>query len=84
MLTARNHFLRDNRAWRTGEAAYLGFQAIRNWNEQRMGGRRERHIADDSAGPHERNNTPLVVLSAALHLIFRYHVAISPDIPADW
>ncbi len=84
VLTARNHFLRDNRAWRTGEAAYLGFQAIRNWNEQRMGGRRERHIADDSAGPHERNNTPLVVLSAALHLIFRYHVAISPDIPADW
>ena len=40
-LTARNHFIRDNLVWRTGDAARLTWHAFRSWendrkNEQRI------------------------------------------------
>jgi LssY C-terminus len=40
-LTARNHLIRDNLLWRTGDAARLTWHAFRNWendrkNEQRI------------------------------------------------
>jgi hypothetical protein len=34
-LTARNHFLRDNLVWRSGEAAVLGYRAVRGWRRER-------------------------------------------------
>ena len=42
LLTARNHFLRDNIIWRSGDAARLGFVAFRRWDEQRKDERRAR------------------------------------------
>jgi hypothetical protein len=33
-LTARNHFLRDNLVWRSGDAAVLGFRAVRGWRRE--------------------------------------------------
>ncbi len=39
-LTTRNHFLRDNIVWRTGDATRIGIQTLRHWharrNEQRL------------------------------------------------
>lgn len=34
-LTARNHMLRDNWIWRTGDAIRLSVHAVRGWEEQR-------------------------------------------------
>jgi len=34
-LTTRNHFLRDNIVWRTGDAARIGVQAVRHWHARR-------------------------------------------------
>ena len=35
ILTARNHFLRDNIVWRTGDALRLAYLTLRDWNGQR-------------------------------------------------
>jgi len=35
ILTARNHFLRDNIVWRTGDALRLGYLTLRDWRGQR-------------------------------------------------
>jgi hypothetical protein len=35
MLTARNHYLRDNMAWRAGEAVRFAYRAARGWNQER-------------------------------------------------
>jgi len=32
VLTARNHFLRDNIVWRTGDALRMGFLAVKQWD----------------------------------------------------
>jgi hypothetical protein len=42
ILTARNHFLRDNIVWRTGDALRLGYLTLRDWNGQRKDERRAR------------------------------------------
>jgi hypothetical protein len=34
-LTARNHFLRDNIAWRSADAARIGFRVVRDWVHDR-------------------------------------------------
>jgi hypothetical protein len=34
-LTARNHYLRDNWAWRAGEAVRLSFNTVRSWQQER-------------------------------------------------
>jgi hypothetical protein len=34
-LTARNHYLRDNWAWRTGEALRFTFRTVRSWQQER-------------------------------------------------
>jgi hypothetical protein len=34
-LTARNHYLRDNWAWRAGEAVRLSFNTVRSWRQER-------------------------------------------------
>ncbi len=34
-LTARNHFLRDNLVWRTGEAMKMTWHTVRNWEAER-------------------------------------------------
>jgi hypothetical protein len=34
-LTARNHYLRDNWAWRTGEAIRFTFHTVRSWQQER-------------------------------------------------
>jgi hypothetical protein len=34
-LTARNHYLRDNWAWRAGEAIRFTFQTVRSWQQER-------------------------------------------------
>jgi hypothetical protein len=34
-LTARNHYLRDNWAWRAGEALRFTFQTVRSWQQER-------------------------------------------------
>jgi len=34
-LTARNHYLRDNWAWRTGEAIRFTFRTVRSWEQER-------------------------------------------------
>jgi LssY C-terminus len=34
-LTARNHFLRDNLIWRTGEALEMTWHTVRNWEAER-------------------------------------------------
>jgi hypothetical protein len=34
-LTVRNHYLRDNWAWRTGEAVRFTFQTVRSWQQER-------------------------------------------------
>jgi hypothetical protein len=39
-LTARNHFLRDNIVWRSGDAIRLSIQAMRGWEAQRKDERR--------------------------------------------
>ena len=35
ILTARNHYLRDNLVWRTGDAVRLAFRTIHGWREER-------------------------------------------------
>jgi len=35
-LTVRNHFLRDNLAWRSGEAVYLVYRGARDWRRRWM------------------------------------------------
>jgi hypothetical protein len=35
LLTARNHYLRDNWIWRTGDAIRLTFNAVRGWDRER-------------------------------------------------
>jgi hypothetical protein len=34
-LTARNHYLRDNWAWRAGEAVRFTFHTVRSWQQER-------------------------------------------------
>jgi hypothetical protein len=34
-LTARNHYLRDNWAWRASEAVRLSFNTVRSWQQER-------------------------------------------------
>jgi hypothetical protein len=34
-LTARNHYLRDNWAWRAGEAIRFSFHTVRAWQQER-------------------------------------------------
>ena len=41
-LTARNHFIRDNLIWRTGDGVRIGVQAARRWRRNR---RAERQAA---------------------------------------
>jgi hypothetical protein len=38
-LTVRNHFIRDNLVWRSGEGAYLAYRAARDWRRQRIANR---------------------------------------------
>ncbi len=35
VLTARNHYLRDNLIWRTGEGVRFAFRTARGWSEER-------------------------------------------------
>jgi hypothetical protein len=35
-LTARNHYLRDNIIWRSGDAARLTFNTLRAWDRERQ------------------------------------------------
>ena len=34
-LTARNHLIRDNLVWRTGDAARLSWHALKSWENER-------------------------------------------------
>ncbi|MBV9505491.1 MAG: LssY C-terminal domain-containing protein [Acidobacteriia bacterium] len=38
ILTARNHFLRDNYWWRAGESLKVGWHAFRTWEQRRHSG----------------------------------------------
>jgi hypothetical protein len=49
VLSARNHFLRDNLYWRSAEAARLGVRAIRHWSEQRDDERRAQSRTAEAA-----------------------------------
>lgn len=53
ILTARNHFLRDNLIWRSGDAARLTFLAVRQWDRQRREDHRayRREIVLQSSAP---------------------------------
>ena len=43
-LTARNHFLRDNIFWRSGDAMRIGILALRDWRRERRDERRGREM----------------------------------------
>jgi hypothetical protein len=48
ILTAKNHFIRDNLIWRSGDVAWMGIRAARNWHAER------RHDQRIEAAPVER------------------------------
>jgi hypothetical protein len=50
-LTARNHILRDNLIWRTGEVARLSLHPAYAWVKRRRSEDRERPIAENQASP---------------------------------
>jgi hypothetical protein len=55
VLTARNHFLRDNIVWRTGDALRLGFLTLRQWDNNRKDENRARKadLAMAKDGPQQ-------------------------------
>jgi hypothetical protein len=44
-LTARNHYIRDNIIWRTGDAIRLGWHALREWESDRKADRTAQALA---------------------------------------
>jgi hypothetical protein len=42
-LTARNHYLRDNIVWRSGDAVRLAFQTVKGWRQE---AKNERHARE--------------------------------------
>ena len=42
-LTARNHYMRDNIVWRSGEAVRMTFHAVQGWRQER---KNERHAQE--------------------------------------
>lgn len=51
-LTVRNHFLRDNLAWRGGEGALLAFRAARAWQRERGAARQAAAFGKQSPAPN--------------------------------
>jgi LssY C-terminus len=45
ILTARNHFIRDNIVWRSGDALRIAWHAFRQWQSDRISERRPRTTA---------------------------------------
>ena len=43
-LTARNHFLRDNLVWRTGDGIHLAFRTVRGWRQEHENERHARAL----------------------------------------
>jgi hypothetical protein len=50
-LTARNHMMRDNLIWRSGDAARIGFQTLRQWYVRRRDERQEELIESQRGSP---------------------------------
>ncbi len=48
-LTARNHYMRDNIAWRTGDGIRLAFRTVQGWNQERKNERRAQALDDKLA-----------------------------------
>ncbi len=48
-LTARDHFLRDNIYWRTGEGVRFGWHAVRGWRRRREEERRAEALREEAA-----------------------------------
>jgi hypothetical protein len=44
MLTARNHYLRDNIIWRSGDAVRLAFHSVQGWRKERKNERDARDM----------------------------------------
>jgi hypothetical protein len=56
-LTARNHYLRDNWAWRAGEVTRMTFHTVRAWQQQRKDERTARDLdAKTAARPEFRKD----------------------------
>ncbi len=51
ILTARNHILRDNLIWRTGEVVRLGFHPAYTWVKSKRSDAQQQPIAQIEAGP---------------------------------
>jgi hypothetical protein len=45
-LTARNHFLRDNMYWRTGEVTVMGARALNHWRQDRAARKRSASLEE--------------------------------------
>ncbi len=43
-LTARNHFMRDNIVWRSGEAVRMTFNTVQGWRQERKNERRAQEL----------------------------------------
>jgi hypothetical protein len=43
-LTARNHYMRDNIVWRSGEALRMTFNAVQSWRQERKNERHAREL----------------------------------------
>ena len=58
-LTTRNHFMRDNLIWRSGDAARIGYLTLRHWYMQRHEERKEERIES------QRSAQPKTVVAGA-------------------
>jgi hypothetical protein len=50
-LTARNHFMRDNLIWRSGDAARIGYLTLRQWYVRQRDERREERLESQRGSP---------------------------------
>jgi LssY C-terminus len=64
-LTVRNHFIRDNLIWRSGEGIYLACRAVRDWRAQRVAGR-TMPVELSRRMPHPPDASPPVNADAAV------------------
>jgi len=57
-LTARNHLIRDNLVWRTGDAARLTWHAFKSWESDRKNGQRIARESEMVAAKRENGIPP--------------------------
>lgn len=61
LLTARNHYLRDNIFWRSGDAIRLTFHSVRDWERERKNEREARDMeARLAANPSLRQDFAII------------------------